>query len=87
MNEQNIIALSGLIGILLYLVIGRTVINLLDGHRIEPDDWRFFKIFIFPLVIVWEVVVMMSNYLTDAIIGLLDHDNRMRAKKGRKLKD
>lgn len=92
MNEQNIIALFALTAILLYFVVGRTIINILDEKRSELDgwrvvegQWRFFKILFFPLIIVWEVVVMMSDYLTDAVIGFFD--NRMIARKGRKLRD
>lgn len=92
MNEQNMIALFGLIGALLYFVVGRTIINILDEKRSELDgwrvvegQWRFFKILFFPLIIVWEVVVMMSDYLTDAVIGFFDY--RMIARKGRKSRD
>jgi nitrogen fixation/metabolism regulation signal transduction histidine kinase len=94
MNEQNMIALFGLIGALLYFVVGRAIINILeekrsevDGWRVVEGHWRFFKILFFPLIIVWEVVVMMSDYLTGAVIGFFDNNNRMRARKGRKLED
>jgi len=87
MNEQNITALLALLALLLYFIIGRTIINLMDAERIEPDEWKFFKILAFPMVVVWELVVMMSNYLTDTIIGFLDHHDRTRSKRNRSLRN
>jgi hypothetical protein len=80
MNNENIAVLFALIGIVFYIVIGRTAINLLDEKRRDHDEWRFLKVLIFPIVIVWEAIVRMSNHLTDSIIRSFDDRNKSKEK-------
>ena len=63
-----IIALFILIGVVVYFTIGRTVINLIgEWTDTDFDDWKGVAVFIFPLVSLWAIIMVCSDYLTDAI--------------------
>ena len=51
-----------------YFIIGRTVINLLeDNDHVDFYEWKGFAVFIFPLVLIWVVIMEGSDHLTDAV--------------------
>jgi len=72
-----IIALLILIGLMVYLIIGRTAINLLQEHTdVDYDDWKGFAVCIFPLVVIWAGVMIGSDYLTEAIQEFFENQNK-----------
>jgi hypothetical protein len=63
-----IIAFLILIGLMVYFIIGRTVINLLeDNDHVDFYAWKGFAVCIFPLVLIWVGIMTGSDYLTDAV--------------------
>jgi hypothetical protein len=71
-----IIALFILIGLMVYLIIGRTVINLLqDNTDADYDEWKGVAVCIFPLVLIWAGVMIGSDYLTDTVQEFFENLN------------
>jgi len=74
-----IIALFILIGLIVYLIIGRTLINIFeDNDWVDVEDWKGFAIFIFPLVGIWVLIRETSEYLTDVITEFFTGEKRNR---------
>ena len=72
-----IIALLILIGLMVYLIVGRTVINLLqDNTDVDYDDWKGFAVCIFPLVLIWAGIMVGSNYLTETVTEFFENQNK-----------
>ena len=71
------IVLFILIGLIVYFIIGRTVINLIsEWTDADFDDWKGVAIFIFPLVFLWAIIMVCSDYLTDAISEFIEELKR-----------
>jgi len=65
------------IGLIVYFIMGRTVINLLeDNTHTDFEEWKGLAIFIFPLVLIWILIMEGSDYLTDAIADFLKNLNK-----------
>jgi hypothetical protein len=76
-----IIALFILIGLVIYFIIGRVVINLIgEWTDADFDDWKGFAIFIFPLVFLWAIIMLASDYLTEAIQEFVENMNKKEEK-------
>jgi len=62
------IVLMIFLAIIVYFIIGRTVINLLeDNEHVDFDDWKVIAILIFPLILIWLFIVVSADYITDEI--------------------
>jgi len=71
------IALFILIGLMVYLIIGRTVINLLQENTdVDYDEWKGVAVFIFPLVLIWAGIMIGSDYLTEAVGEFFENLNK-----------
>lgn len=56
------------LGVIVYFIVGRTIINLFeDNDHVDFDEWKGFAIFIFPLVLIWILIMESSDFLTDEI--------------------
>ena len=76
-----IIALFILIGLVIYFIIGRVVINLIgEWTDADFDEWKGVAIFIFPLVFLWAIIMLASDYLTDAIQEFVENMNKKEEK-------
>jgi hypothetical protein len=72
-----VIALFILIGLVIYFIVGRVVINLIgEWTDADFDEWKGFAIFIFPLVFLWAIIMLASDYLTDAIQEFFENLNK-----------
>ena len=67
------------IGVIVYFIIGRTVLIIFDDHGLtDTDEWRGFAIVIFPLVCLWVLFMSASEYLSDQITELLTGKKRKK---------
>jgi len=62
---------------IIYFIIGRTVINLLeDNDHVDFYEWKGFAVFIFPLVLIWVLIMEGSDHLTDAVSEFFKNLNK-----------
>jgi hypothetical protein len=72
-----IIALLITLGLVIYFIVGRVTINLIgEWTDADFDEWKGFAIFIFPLVFLWAIIMLASDYLTDAIQEFVENLNK-----------
>ncbi len=65
------------IGVIVYFIIGRTVINIFEGYDfVDAEEWKFIEVLIFPLVAIWVLVIQASEYLSDVFIELMTGKKR-----------
>jgi amino acid transporter len=71
------LAILIILGVIVYFIIGRTVIILFDDNDLtDTDEWRGVAIVIFPLVCLWVLFMTASEYLSDVITELMTGKKR-----------
>jgi hypothetical protein len=71
------LALLITIGVIVYFIIGRTVINIFEEYDfVDAEDWKFIAVLIFPLVAIWVLVMQASEYLSDVFTELMTGKKR-----------
>lgn len=74
-----VIALLIALGVIVYLIIGRTILNIFeDRDWVDVDEWKAIAIIIFPLVLIWVLFYESSEYLTNEILKLMGGKKKSR---------
>ena len=72
-----ITALLITIGVIVYLIVGRTILIILDDHNYaDTEEWRGVAIVIFPLICLWVLFMESSEYLADEFKELVKSKKR-----------
>jgi hypothetical protein len=67
------------LGVIVYFIIGRTVIILFDDNDLtDTEEWRAIAIIIFPLVCIWVLFMVSSEYLSNEITELMTGKKRKK---------
>jgi hypothetical protein len=65
------------IGVIVYFIVGRTILIILDDKNYaDTDEWRGFAIIIFPLICLWVLFMESSEYLAEEIKKLFKIKNK-----------
>lgn len=65
-----------LFGIIIYLIIGRVIVNVLEDYELLEFDWseetyKNVAMIFFPISVIWVIIRESSEYLSDKLIDFM----------------
>jgi hypothetical protein len=80
-------ALLIILGIIVYLIVGRTVINIFNEYELTYTDvdnvglLTGISVLFFPIVIIWIIIGKTSTAISNAIINFVQNRKKLTLKK------
>jgi len=74
------------LGIIVYLIVGKTVINIFNEYELTSTNWdevgilTGISVLFFPVIIIWIIIIKTSRAISNAIIDFVQDRKKLTLK-------